>query len=82
MKKLIFMLILLCTAIAVFAADPVEGYWVSINEEGKLTALWHIYQKDGILYGEILAAAGKPRDTIANAVKKSYKDFPVSGIVN
>ena len=43
MKKLIFVLILLCTAIAVFAADPVEGYWVSINEEGKLTALWHIY---------------------------------------
>ena len=82
MKKLIFVLILLCTAIAVFAADPVEGYWESINEEGKLTALWHIYQKDGILYGEILAAAGKPRDTIANAVKKSYKDFPVSGIVN
>ena len=39
MKKLIFVLILLCTAIAVFAADPVEGYWVSINEEGKLTYL-------------------------------------------
>lgn len=82
MKKLICAALLLFTAAAVFAADPVEGYWVSINEEGELTAGWHIYQKDGILYGEILAAAGKPRDTIATAVKESYKDFPVSGAVN
>lgn len=82
MKKLICAALLLFTAAAVFAADPVEGYWVSINEEGELTAGWHIYQKDGVLYGEILAAAGKPRDTIATAVKESYKDFPVSGAVN
>lgn len=82
MKKLICAALLLFTAAAVFAADPVEGYWVSINEEGELTAGWHIYQKDGVLYGEILAAAGKPRDTIATAVKESYKDFPVSGTVN
>ena len=82
MKKLICAALLLCAAAAVFAADPVEGYWVSINEEGELTAGWHIYQKDGVLYGEILAAAGKPRDTIATAVKESYKDFPVSGAVN
>ena len=51
MKKLICAALLLFTAAAVFAADPVEGYWVSINEEGELTAGWHIYQKDGVLYG-------------------------------
>lgn len=38
MKKLICAALLLFTAAAVFAADPVEGYWVSINEEGELTA--------------------------------------------
>ena len=83
MKKSIFAaLLLLAAAAGVWASDPVEGYWVSINEEGKLTAGWHIYEKDGVLYGKILAAAGKPRDTIATAVKKSYKDFPVDGTVN
>ena len=36
MKKLICAALLLFTAAAVFAADPVEGYWVSINEESSL----------------------------------------------
>ena len=83
MKKFIFAALLLSVfAGFAFAEDPVEGYWVSINEEGKLTAGWQIYEKDGVLYGKILAVAGKARDTIAAAVKESYKDFPVEGAVN
>lgn len=83
MKKFIFAALLLSVfAGFAFAEDPVEGYWVSINEEGKLTAGWQIYEKDGVLYGKILAVAGKARDTIATAVKESYKDFPVEGAVN
>lgn len=83
MKKIIVAALLLSVfAGFAFAADPVEGYWVSINEEGKLTAGWQIYEKDGVLYGKILAAAGKTRDTIATAVKESYKDFPIEGAVN
>ena len=83
MKKFIFAALLLSVfAGFAFAADPVEGYWVSIDEEGKLTAGWQIYEESGVLYGKILAVAGKPRDTVATAVKESYKDFPVQGAVN
>lgn len=83
MKKLIM---LVCLAVAVgtfvFAVDSVEGYWVSIDEDGKLTGGWKIYQQDGVLYGEIQAVAGQPRDAIATEVKESYKGFPRAGKVN
>lgn len=70
-------------AAAVFAADPVEGYWKSVDEQtGEATAFWKIYGKDGVLFGEILKIVGKPDDTIASAAKPGYKDFPVPGEVN
>jgi len=83
MKKLVMVLMALCLATAaVFAADPVEGYWKSVDEEGKPTAYWRIYEKSSILYGEILKIVGKPDDTIATAVKPSYRDFPIAGNVS
>ncbi len=72
----------LAAAVAAFAADPVEGFWKSVDEDGKATAFWRIYDRNGTLYGEILKIVGKSDDTIATAAKPSYKDFPVAGQVN
>ena len=84
MSKKVFLVlgVFLVAAVAAFAADPVEGFWKSVDEEGKATAFWRIYDKSGTLYGEILKIVGKPDDTIATAAKPSYKDFPVAGRVN
>ncbi|MFQ3547325.1 MAG: DUF2147 domain-containing protein [Termitinemataceae bacterium] len=82
-KKGLLLLICFVAAVAVvFAADPVEGLWKSVDEQGVATAFWKIYEKNGVLYGEILKAIGKPDDQIATACKPSYKNFPISGEVN
>jgi len=82
MKKLFLALIMVLIGFAL-AADPVEGFWLSIDEKsGEVTAGWEIYQKDGVLYGQILSTAGKPRDTIAERCRESYAGFPVAGKVN
>ncbi|MDR2630936.1 MAG: DUF2147 domain-containing protein [Spirochaetaceae bacterium] len=66
-----------------FAADPVEGYWVSVDEKtGKITAGWEIYQSGGKLYGKVLGVVGHPQDVKADKCKESYPDFPVAGKVN
>jgi uncharacterized protein (DUF2147 family) len=65
-----------------FAADPVEGFWKSVDEGGNATAFWKIYEKNGVLFGEIMKIVGKPDSTIAVNVKPTYKNFPVAGKVN
>lgn len=84
MKKTLLFVVALLTvsAMALFAADPVEGLWKSVDEQGVATAFWKIYEKNGVLYGEILKIVGKPDDTIATAAKPSYKNFPLPGPVN
>jgi uncharacterized protein (DUF2147 family) len=84
MKKLIT---LVCGLILIggvcFAADPVEGYWVSVDDKtGKTTAGWEIYQEAGKLYGKILSIAGFPQDSKAEKCKDSYEGFPLPGKVN
>ena len=80
MKKLFALIVLCCFCLA---ADPAEGFWLSVDEKtGETTAGWEIYQKDGLLYGRILSAAGKPADQIAKSCKESYANFPVAGKVN
>jgi uncharacterized protein (DUF2147 family) len=70
-------------AVCTFAADPVEGYWKSIDEKtGEATAFWKIYDKNGVLFGEIVRIVGKSDDTVAENAKASYKNFPVAGVVN
>ena len=82
MKKLFLAFILVLISF-VLAANPVEGFWLSIDEKsGEVTAGWEIYQKDGLLYGRILSAAGRSKDTIAEKVRESYTGFPVAGKVN
>jgi len=84
MKK-IFTLVFTLSVVAGFcfaAADPVEGYWLSIDEKtGKTTAGWYVYQEGGKLYGKILST-NDPKDTVATKCKESYPGFPVAGNVN
>lgn len=84
MKKLMFMLF---CAIAIqgfcFAADPVEGFWLSVDEKsGEVTAGWEIYVENGTLYGKMLSVAGHPADEKATECDDSYKGFPVRGKVS
>ncbi|MDR2485456.1 MAG: DUF2147 domain-containing protein [Treponema sp.] len=65
-----------------FAADPAEGYWLSIDEKtGKITAGWEIYQNNGKLYGKMLSVLGYPQDVKAGRCKESYPGFPLAGKV-
>lgn len=81
-KKLLLIgaLILFCV-FGVFA-DPVEGYWISKDENtGKATGGWEIWVENGTLYGKFLSVAGYPQDVLAGGgKKKSYKDFQ-NGVV-
>ena len=60
-----------------FAADPAEGFWISIDEKSnEPTAGWQIWAQNGKLNGKILSVAGKPQDVIADGGKgKSYDNF-------
>lgn len=84
MKKLLALCVMAVLAVsALSAADKVEGFWKSIDEKtGKVTAAWHIYEKDGKLFGVILTVPTQKDSTIADTCKSSYKDFPVSGDVS
>jgi len=73
----------LCLSAGLWAADPALGFWKSIDDDsGKITAGWEIYEKDGILYGEILKVVGYTPDEKAAECKTSYKGFPVVGDVS
>jgi uncharacterized protein (DUF2147 family) len=84
MKKLsiIFLLAVITTGIC-FAADAVEGFWISVDDKtGKATAGWEIYQSGGKLFGKILSLAGFPQTVKAEKCKDSYRSFPLDGKVN
>jgi len=84
MKKIVTMCLFAGLYLAsVSAADKVEGYWKSIDENsGKTTAAWRIYQKDNTLFGEIVTVPDQDDSTIATDCQASYKGFPVAGDVN
>ena len=84
MKKLVAALAtLLLAAGIVFAKDPAEGLWKSIDDQtGEVTAVWEIYQEGTSLLGKIVAVTNNPQDVVASACKESYKGFPTPGAVN
>lgn len=83
MKKIITLCVCFMCLFGCFAADLVEGFWISYDDKtGEATAGWEIYQKDGVLYGEIRSLADYPSDALAVDCKESYKTFPVEGVVN
>ena len=77
MKKLITVLTALFVATICFAADPAEGFWISVDEKtNQDTAGWKIWQDGGKLYGKILSVADHPQDEKATGGKgKSYDNF-------
>jgi uncharacterized protein (DUF2147 family) len=84
MKKLATLVILAVFSVGMLAAaDKVEGLWKSIDEkDGKVTATWKIYQKNGTLFGEIINVPNQADTTLAVNCKGPYKDFPVPGDVS
>jgi uncharacterized protein (DUF2147 family) len=84
MKRIVLMCcVLLLGAGLCFAADPLEGFWISVDENtNKITAGWEIYVQDGKLYGKILSLADFSQDELAGGCKESYKGFPLPGKVN
>ena len=84
MKKIIVMLFMVSVIAGLcFAADPVEGYWLSVDEKtGKVTAAWQIYLEGGKLFGRITAIADKPNTELADKCKDSYPGFPVAGNIS
>jgi uncharacterized protein (DUF2147 family) len=84
MKKIIIIttVILLCTGNA-FAADPAEGYWLSVDDKtGEIKSGWEIYESNGILYGKILSAVNCTAEDKAVKCRESYAGFPIAGKVN
>ena len=82
-QKIVFIFILLLISGICFAADPVEGFWISVDEKtGKDTAGWEIFVRDGKLYGKILSLADLPQSVKADQCKDSYKGFPTAGKVS
>ena len=66
-----------------FAADPVEGFWLSIDDKtNEVTAGWHIYQESGKLYGKLLSYTADYPGIKASRCKDSYPGFPVAGKVS
>ena len=83
MKKIIVLIIFMTLAGLSFAADPVEGYWLSIDEKtGNITAGWYIYQESGKLFGKILSMSDFSKDVLAENCNDSYQGFPVAGRVS
>ena len=77
MKKLLAAICALTLSALAFAADPAEGFWISVDEKsGKETAGWQVYQENGKLCGKILSIAGQPADAKPTKAKgKSYANF-------
>ena len=77
MKKLLVLISTLLIAAGFAFADPVEGYWISIDEKtNEATAAWNIYQQDGLLYGKIVALAGQDQSNKATGgAGKKYAEF-------
>ena len=63
-----------------FGADPVEGYWLSIDDKsGKATGGWEIYVQGDKLFGKVLSIADMPQDKKAVKCKRVIKIFQCPG---
>jgi uncharacterized protein (DUF2147 family) len=84
MKKILVLVCLFTLGAGLcFAADPAEGFWISVDEKtGKPTAGWEIYTQGGKLFGRILSIYGKPQTEKAYKCKDSYRGYPTAGKVS
>lgn len=70
MKKL---LLILSFIGILFAKD--YGYYISVDEKGKQTARWHIYEENNELFGKVVKLFEYPDSEICNACEKTYPFF-------
>jgi uncharacterized protein (DUF2147 family) len=84
LRNIIFLFLLFSLAVGFcFAADPVEGFWLSVDDKtGQVTAGWHIYSQGNTLFGKLLSTADHPQNVVAERCKDSYPGFPVAGKVS
>jgi len=84
MKKIVTTLIVVFVcAVAAFAADPVEGFWLSVDDKtGEIKSGWEMYESNGYMYGKMLSAVGHSSTTKAARCRESYANFPIAGKVN
>jgi len=84
MKKFITTVIfILVFAGTGFAGDPVEGFWMSVDDKtGEIKSGWEIYENNGVMYGKMLSAVGFTSATKATRCRDSYANFPIAGKVN
>ena len=75
-------LISIAAASSLYAADPAEGFWKSIDEQGKVTAFWKLWVDGNELKGSIIKVPGKPADEVCSACGGDSKQFankPIAG---
>ncbi|MDR3350079.1 MAG: DUF2147 domain-containing protein [Prevotellaceae bacterium] len=65
-----------------FAADPAEGYWISVDDKGKKRSGWELYLLNGNLCGKMVSAPATPHNARASKCRESYQGFPIPGKVN
>jgi uncharacterized protein (DUF2147 family) len=84
MKKIFTaIIVILIFASAAFAADPTEGFWLSVDQRtGKIESGWEIYQDNGCLYGKLLSGVGITSSDKAVKCRESYANYPIAGKVN
>ena len=71
-KKILCLLILLTQAIN--GANPIHGFWKTVNEEGVAQALIAIYEYKELFYGRIIASfdsSGKIKDSIYHPIERA-----------
>ena len=69
-----YILCLLLLSSALFAADNIQGFWKTVNEEGEAQCIIAVYEYKGLYYGRIIAtfgSQGKIDDSIYKPVKRA-----------
>ena len=69
---------------SLYAADPSEGFWKSIDEQGKITAFWKLWIEGDELKGTIVKVPGKTNGdlcTECNGDSKQFYNKPVIGTI-
>jgi len=74
MKSILFSFLLLAGFLS--AADDIQGYWKTVNEEGKPQCIIAVYKHDGLCYGRIIATYNEAEtrqieDSIYNPHKRA-----------
>jgi uncharacterized protein (DUF2147 family) len=69
---------------ALYAADPAEGFWKSVDETGKVTAYWKMWVEGTELKGTIVKVPGQSDATLCSECKKdsaAYFNKPIIGTI-